>query len=386
MMNSQDRILGALRREPIDRVPIVLRLGLEYLEHELIGPIEGNPSTCLQTDLLESVIEVQEELGLDPVLYPHWWHGMFISSWPSAIFSWPEEACQDWQITKEIDPSRSQVTFTMTTPKGSLTTSCRYERYQKWALDCMIKEPEDIDLLRYRPEPEALDTRLLKGMVDTLGDRGIVNLIYPGAWDEALHLRGMNELLFDVYDRPEWVKELLAILTDYSVRILAHICRTTGLHCVMHNDSFIGIASAETYDEFTAENDRRMIDAVKASGAIADFHNCGKTDHLLERMAAAEPDVIETLTPPAASGGGDIELADAKRRVGDKVSLMGGFNERVLATGDAEDVRQEVRRCLDAAMDGGGYVLYGAGQIMEASRENFAALVDMVAEYGTYTS
>jgi uroporphyrinogen decarboxylase len=383
-MDSRERLLAALRKEPVDRVPIVLRLGLDYLENELIGPFQGNPSTHLQTDLLERVIEVQEELGIDPVLYPHWWHGMFISSWPSAIFSWPEDACNEWRVTKEIDREKSQVVFTITTPKGRLTTRCKYERYQKWALDCMIKEPEDIELLQYRPSPEALDTMLLKNMVDTLGSSGIVNLIYPGAWDEALHLRGMNELLLDLYDRPDWVKELLEMLTDYSVRILAHVCRTTGLQCVMHNDSFIGIASAETYDEFVADNDRRMIDVVKKHGAIADFHNCGKTDHLLERMTDTEPDVIETLTPPAASGGGDIELDDAKRRVGDKVSLMGGFNERVLADGDPEDVRREVIRCLEAAKEGGGYVLYGAGQIMEARRENIAALVDTVAEHGTY--
>jgi uroporphyrinogen decarboxylase len=384
MMNSRGRLLAALRREPVDRVPVVLRLGLEYLEHELIGTIKGYPSTHLQTDLLERVIEVQEELGLDPALYPHWWHGMFISSWPSAIFSWPEEACQEWQVSKESDPEESQIVFTVTTPKGRLTTTCKYERYQKWAMDFMIKEPEDIELLRYRPDPESLDTRLLKGMVDKLGDRGIVNLIYPGAWDEALHLRGMNDLLFDVYDRPEWVQELLEILTDYSVRILAHICRTTGLHSVMHNDSFIGIMSAEMYDQFVADNDRRMIDVVKKHGVIADFHNCGKTDHLLERMAAAEPDSIETLTPPAASGGGDIELVDAKRRVGDKVALMGGFNERVLVGDDREAVRQEVIRCLEAAKEGGGYVLYAAGQIMEAKRENFAVLADTLAEHGTY--
>jgi uroporphyrinogen-III decarboxylase len=155
-----------------------------------------------------------------------------------------------------------------------------------------------------------------------------------------------------------------------SVRVLDNICKSSGLQCVMQNDSYISLVSPKIYDQFIAETDRRMIDVVKANRVISDFHNCGKTNPFLERMVDAGPDAIETLTPPAASSGGDIELIDAKRRVGDRVSLMGGFNEKVLASDDPEDVRREARRCLDAAMEGGGYVLYAAGQIFDSKRRN----------------
>ena len=64
---------------------------------------------------------------------------------------------------------------------------------------------------------------------------------------------------------------------------------------------------------------------------------------------------IETLTSNRSSG--DVDLADAKRRIGDRVCLFGGFNEHLLHEADADAVREEVERCLDAAMAGGGYVL-----------------------------
>jgi hypothetical protein len=383
-MNSQERLLRTLRRQPADRVPIVMRLGLKYVEDQFTGPLPGSPARLLQTDHYERLITTQQELGLDPVIYPHWWHGMFISSWPAAVFRWPEASLEQWQMTRADDPASGSIVFSVETPGGSLSTRLDGDRYQKWTREYLIKEERDIELLRYRPDPAQLDTSRLKAMVDQLGERGIVNLIFPGAWDEALHLRGLDKLLMDVYERPAWLQEYMDIVSDYSVRVLDRICRTTGLHCVMLNDSFISLASPDMYDRFTAESDRRMIAAVRAQGVLSDFHNCGKTHPFLERMVAAGPDVVETLTPPAASSGGDIELEDAKRRVGDQVCLMGGFNERVLLSDDLDDVRREVRRCLDAAMAGGGYVLHAAGQVFDARRPAMQAMVDTVGEYGGY--
>jgi hypothetical protein len=383
-MNSQERLLRTLRRQPADRVPIVMRLGLKYIEDQLIGPLPGSPARHLQTDHYERLITAQEQLGLDPVMYPNWWHGMFISSWPAAVFRWPEASLAAWRMTRAQDPATGETLFSIATPRGGLTTRLHADRYQKWTREYLIKEERDIELLHYRPDPAQLDTSRLKAMVDQLGQRGIVNLIFPGAWDEALHLRGLDQILMDVYDRPAWLQELLDILTGYSVRVLEQICRTTGLHCVMLNDSYVSLVSPRMYDQFVAEGDRRMLAAVRAQGVVSDLHNCGKTNGFLERMVAAGPDAVETLTPPAASSGGDIELEDAKRRVGDQVCLMGGFNEKVLLSDDLDDVRREARRCLDAAMAGGGYVLYAAGQIFDARRPAVQALVDTVAEYGAY--
>ena len=70
-----------------------------------------------------------------------------------------------------------------------------------------------------------------------------------------------------------------------------------------------------------------------------DFHTCGRATLLLEDIADTGPDAVETLTFNRSSG--DVDLADAKRRIGDRVCLFGGFNEHILHEGDADDVRAE---------------------------------------------
>ena len=91
---------------------------------------------------------------------------------------------------------------------------------------------------------------------------------------------------------------------------------------------------------------------------MVSFHNCGRATLLLEDIADTGPDAVETLTSNRSSG--DVDLADAKRRIGDRVCLFGGFNEHLLHEGDADAVRDEVQalprrghggRRLRAALD-----------------------------------
>jgi uroporphyrinogen-III decarboxylase len=80
-----------------------------------------------------------------------------------------------------------------------------------------------------------------------------------------------------------------------------------------------------------------------------------------------------------------VDLADAKRRVGDRVCLFGGFNEHILHEGNAEDVKVEVRRCLDAAMAGGGYVLRSTGQIFDTKPGMIELMCETAREHGRYS-
>src|SRR5256885_16061446 len=81
-------------------------------------------------------------------------------------------------------------------------------------------------------------------------------------------------------------------------------------------------------------------------------------------MADTGPDAIDTRSLSRSSG--DVDLADAKQRIGDRVCLFGGFNEHPLHEADADAVRDEVKRCLDAAMEGGGDVPRATGPVFDA--------------------
>jgi uroporphyrinogen-III decarboxylase len=60
-------------------------------------------------------------------------------------------------------------------------------------------------------------------------------------------------------------------------------------------------------------------------------------------------------------------LSEAKKRIGEKVCMIGGFDQFHFFTGcSEEDTRKEVRRCFEAAGAGGGFILSPSDHFFEA--------------------
>jgi uroporphyrinogen decarboxylase len=54
----------------------------------------------------------------------------------------------------------------------------------------------------------------------------------------------------------------------------------------------------------------------------------------------------------------EADLAEAKWRIGDRVCMIGGFDQlHIILECSVEQTRAEVRRCVQAAGAGGGYIL-----------------------------
>ena len=64
--------------------------------------------------------------------------------------------------------------------------------------------------------------------------------------------------------------------------------------------------------------------------------------------------------------------------------LGGGFPSTLLQFGTKEQVKEEVKRLLDAAMPGGGYIFRTSAGIDAAKVENVEVMFQTVREYGKY--
>ena len=86
---------------------------------------------------------------------------------------------------------------------------------------------------------------------------------------------------------------------------------------------------------------------------------------ILEDIASMNPDAMETFTP--FDMGGDADLVEAKKRIGDKVCMIGGFDQFHFFTGcTEEETRKEVRRCFEAAGGNGGFILSPSDHFFDA--------------------
>jgi uroporphyrinogen decarboxylase len=246
----------------------------------------------------------------------------------------------------------------------------------------VLKREEDLDLLRYMPDPALLNVDRLASMVQKVQKRAVFHHVTPGVWDEACQFRGLTQISLDLYDRPAWVHRLMRFITDRQVRLMRRLAES-GIETINYNETWVGFGlSPRSYREFILPYDTEVVHAIHDAGMLVSYHNCGKASKLLELHADTGADALETLTPRSRAG--DVDLADAKQRVGRRITLFGGFNEDVLNEGDPADVAAEVRRCLAAAAEGGRYILRTAGQIMAARPGNIEAMTAAVRESGVY--
>jgi len=140
-------------------------------------------------------------------------------------------------------------------------------------------------------------------------------------------------------------------------------------------DASSTVISPRLLAEFVAPYDGRLIALAHEAGQRVVYHTCGGMMPILENIAAMKPDAMETFTPPAM--GGDANLREAKKRIGDKVCMIGGFDQFHFFTGcTPEETRREVRRCFEEAGSGGGFILSPSDHFFDAQIELLQAFAD----------
>ena len=94
----------------------------------------------------------------------------------------------------------------------------------------------------------------------------------------------------------------------------------------------------------------------------------------------------DILNPVHISATG-MEPSELKRDFGDAVTFWGGGVEtqNVLPKGTPEQIRDDVKRNLDALMAGGGYVFNTVHNIQaEVPPQNIMAMIEALREFGGY--
>jgi hypothetical protein len=321
-------------------------------------------------DFISAQLQAYEDLNADPMILLKLDESP--GGWPNArqywlLHYWPEAACPTWNVQEQVlrqEGDNKVVSYTIDTPAGALYTVIEYDDYTHWIHEYPLKQEKDIELLAYRPDPAALPlARILDAQLIRIQDHGLGYIYVPGVWHQACDLRGSEQLMYDVFDRPDWVRRLFGMLREYTVKAAQEMAHSR-LRVLMVNESYVGLGISPTlFRDFVFQDDRRIASAIHEAGLPTVLHVCGRSQALLELMAETGADGVETLTPSPA--GGDVDLGDAKQRVGDRVCLRGGFNQHVLAHRDETQIVETVQRCLEQAAKAGGYILGPSGFLTE---------------------
>jgi len=188
-------------------------------------------------------------------------------------------------------------------------------------------------------------------------------------------LRGRQQAMIDLCERPDFVIEVMRMQAE------AVIQRAERLLAAQIDALYIGdpaasgsLISPRHFEQFCLPAYQLFCRHFRDRVLIY-IHVCGKSGPILEMLADTGAHVVEPLDPL-----GGVSVADAKRRIGHRVALMGGVNTLTIGRGSPDEVRAEaIQKCCEGGPQ--GYIL-AAGDMVppETPIANLRALVDVARQ------
>lgn len=222
---------------------------------------------------------------------------------------------------------------------------------------------------------------------DKLGDLGVYSLmlLLPLDWWFHIRDRANDQMAFDLADNPDQMAEIFAFYTRFALALLdAYLEAGPDEVHLQGSVSSLSFSSLEQNIRYNLPFVQEVTARCKRAGLITHQHTCGRSWKLLELSHAhTDLDVMEPLEGPP---GGDVDLAEAKRRYGDRICLKGNLNTfDLMLCGTPEEVEQAARGAIDAAAEGGGFILSTGDQCSrDTPHENIRKLVEVAQTYGRY--
>ncbi len=378
-MTSKERMLTALNNETPDRLPVTSHHLMDYFLKTYMGGIPYPEFfNRFDMDAIRWLVPHKPDSATGDYFDPEQRDINFLES--------RRVASNNWRIFSEEIPDSQYTTrrYRFVTPKGELSMVLQSNEYTSWVAEYPVKEKSDIDLIGEFITAPNCDVRSVDEEAENFGNRGLVRghiccfdvFGQPGTWQDAACIVGIERLILATYDDPRWVHELLKILQNRKKIFIRSLKGAKyDLLELGGGDASSTVISPKIFDQFVASYDSELIDLAREAGQRIVYHTCGGMMPLLERIADMKPDAMETFTPAAM--GGDTNLAEAKRRIGDQVCMIGGFDQfHFFKNCSPEKTRKEVRRCFAEAGENGGYILCPSDHFFDAEPELIEAFAD----------
>ena len=358
-MTSKQRFITALNREIPDRLPVTTHHVMPYFLKNVMRGI--------------SVQEFFDFFGLDPI------------KWVDA-FRHENIDPDRWRIEKEEVPDQSfkTVRYRFITPDGTLSMVLQENEYTAWVGEPLFKEKSDVDMFAEYSPVLICEVERVNAEAQEFGDRGMIRGMIPGfdvfgqpgCWQDLAVLYGTEKLILESFHDPQWVHSALQVFLERKKKYLESMKGANfDLVELGGGSASTTVISPEIFEKFVAPYDSQLIELAHQMKQKIVYHTCGGMMPILEQIADMKPDAMETFTPPTM--GGDVDLNEAKRRIGERICMIGGFDQfHYFLNCSPSETRKAVRRCFEEAGDGGGFILSPSDHFFDADIDCLKAFAD----------
>jgi MtaA/CmuA family methyltransferase len=333
----------AARGERLDAIPMALiidspwipgYLGIDHLDYYL------DPNLWF-----ESNIKIMQEFP-DITFIPSWWMEYGMAAEPSVLGA----KIKFWT---DNTPSQQETLYRL----DDLDHLQNYEiEYDGFAA---------LTLHRYRmAKQRILDAGYIMPMVTARGPLCTAGFV-----------RGVNQFMMDIRNNPEGAHKLLDLTTRVVIDWLKAQHRAIGdtVESIFVLDDIVGFIGEKHYLEFAHPYLKRICDAFPADW-VKVYHNDADVNACLEHLPDTGFNVL--------NWGKQIHISEVKRRIGNRMCLMGNVNPLEIAVmGTPDEVRAAT---LDVLENSGGESLIlsvGGGASPGMPKANITAMMEALHDF-----
>jgi len=282
----------------------------------------------------------------DIIFFPSWWAEFGMATEPSALGArirfWPDQ------------------------PPGVARLPCRLE-------ELVQQTPPDPHTDGLMPALLHRYARLAPRIRDA--GYGLPVVAARGPLCTAAFVRGVTEFMLDIIEAPAGAAQLLDLTTQLTIDWLKAQAAVIGpgVEGLLVLDDIVGFLNREQYETFAHPRLRRICDAFPADW-VKVYHNDANVSACLDRLPDAGFDVL--------NWGKQLGVAEAGRRVGGRLCLMGNVNPlEVGVRGTPAEVAAATRAVLADAGRQPLILSLGGGVSMGMPAANLRAMAGALAEF-----
>ncbi len=373
-MTSRERLLAAMRCQPVDRVPIYIR-GLFVYNEERIKEKDDSFKP-----LIEAVKEYADYYEWWP--YATYWERFFVTH---GIKSKEEEICLSDKPKKWIYRT------TIFTPKGELVREyTRVENQPGYITKHLIQNEEDVEKVKSIPyQPLKPDVSTFFDYEKRIGDKGFVMTGISDAIQRVSELLGSELLCIWSIEKRKIILELLDIFTE-RIKELVNYFFSQGVGPVFDaigpEQVLPPLHSPKDFEDFVVHYDKKIIKLVQEKGGIFHLHSHGKLKAVLEKFAEMGPNCLHPLEAPPM---GDVTLTEGRKVLGNNVCIEGNIQIGDIFTEEPALFRKRVKRTIEEGKKIGNFILCPTASpylpvLTETALSNYLSMLEIGHKLGKY--
>ena len=338
-----DTFKRAVRREKLDEIPMALivdspwipgYLGIKHMDYYL------DPEVWFQANL--KIFEEYPEV----IFVPGWWMEYGMAAEPSILGS----KIKFWQ---DNTPSEYHTLYRL----------------------------EDIDNFpEYEVEADAFAAMTLHRIrmhKQRILDAGYIlpMITARGPLCTAGFVRGTTHFMIDLVEDPKGAHRLIDLCTRVIIDWLKaqHAAMGDTVEGIFILDDIVGFINEEHYKEFAHPYLKRICDAFPQDW-VKLYHNDAEVDACLDHLPDAGFNCL--------NWGKQKDIREVKRRVGDRMVLMGNVNPLEIAVrGDEDEVKEATLDVLEGSEGEGIILSVGGGTSPGMPGRNIRAMLEALAEF-----